>query len=282
MEKQSLSKKAGHSKDKVVKKELNISSASQSLWLVKVPQQVFDNWSTKSHNEVLGTLSITSSAPSNAGPSDKKIVINLTNDSNASESSECLTDYVLNELSGGVELTPFVQNEETGAFAVKGKVTKQFTLKPKGDNKYRELCRNRTVNALKRPRIAQAVDGNEANDAQSKIGIMDFIPPGYVDMKRKATEQKNLNVIKRVKGVVIGDTKDLRNKMFQAFENKEHLTLKEISLACQAPEKDVKEIVREYAIFHVKGIYRNYWELKPEYRVISHETSTDLKSSPEH
>ena len=63
------------------------------------------------------------------------------------------------------------------------------------------------------------------------------------------------------------DVKELRASMFQAFEKKEKLTFKEVLSFCQtASGKDLKLLLKDYAIFHAKGIYRNYWELKPEYR----------------
>ena len=272
------SKKVIDSKKTVVsKKELNISSLSQSLWLVKIPQIVFDKWSTKRQNEILGTLSITTSVPTPGAAAEKKIVVNLTEDNNydADEAAASVTDYVLDELSGGVELVPFIHSEETGTFSVRGKISKNCILKPRGDAKYREFCRVRSANALKKTRAIKKMDINDANEAQMKVSIVDFIPPAYVEAKRKISEQK-LAPSKKIKGSL--DGKDLRSKMFQAFDKKSCATLKEICAVCQATEKDVKDILKDYANYHAKGVYKNFWELKPEYRVQGTDGTIKLPS----
>eukprot|EP01041_Mallomonas_annulata_P001172 gene1172-2276_t len=249
----------------VAKKELNLSAGAQSLWLMKIPQGVYDSWSTKSHGEVLGTLSVTTSSSSTA-PADKKIIIHLSDDSERNKLD--VTDYELDELSGGVELMPFVHNEEDGSFSLKGAITKNCSLKPKGDFKYRESIRARTENASKKIQSVKQIDNDEAFNSQMNIGIVDFIPPHSVQAKRRALEQRTTTAkrIKSAAGSTEGSGKDIRSKIFQAFEAKELYTLKELANFCQSPEKDVKDVIKDYTNFHSKGLYRNFYELRMEYK----------------
>ena len=265
---------------KVQKKELqNVSAASSnSLWLVKIPQAVYEKWANNDNGDTLGTLSVMTTSEAN-----KKLVVKLTEEDQQistenSKQATSVTDFVLEEFTGGLTFIPFLKNENSGAYEVKGHISKQFVLKPRGDDKYRDFVRQRTLLASSRARTTKELDPSVIHAGLPISSEVDFIPPVYADTKRKLAEQR-LNPSKKIKST--GDTKDLKSKMFQAFEKKDRLTFKEIISFCQSNEKEMKDQLKDYALYHSKGPYKNYWELKPEYRVQVMNTGVGATTSPD-
>lgn len=248
----STSAASSSSLQQVQKKELNTTDANQSLWLVKIPQIVYENLASRRSGETIGTLKL---------QANKQVLVHL----DGAAGDVPVTDYFLEEMSKGPQLVSFAHDIEGDYFSSKGVITKQGILRPKGDEKYREYCRNRTAMASTKTRVTRAVDATTIHSAPPVSHEVDFIPPAYVGSKRLSTDQKAHGVKKQKMATT--DSKDIRNKIFQAFESRDKLTLKEISAACTSPEKDIKDLLKDYATFHQKGVYRNYWELKPEYRV---------------
>jgi len=251
---------------KAIKKVLDTSSLSQSLWLVKIPQIVYDRWSQKNDGDNLGSLNIGSLD----GNGLKKVVIKLNNEGNhnndgTSEENahNMINEYVVDELSSSLQLVPFLQNEDNQTFSIKGSITKHCTLKPRGDEKYREFLRDRTANASKRERTTKELDPEAMQLGVAPSRSVDFIPPVSSEGKRRGSEMRNAPGKRRKEDI---DMKDLRSTMFQAFEKSNTLTMKELTTFCQTAEKDLKPLLRDYAMFHSKGELRNFWELKQEFR----------------
>jgi hypothetical protein len=62
------------------------------------------------------------------------------------------------------------------------------------------------------------------------------------------------------------DQSDLNSKVLAAFSETEHLTLKELATYCKCTDADVKDLLEIYAKYNKAGKFKNYYELKPEFK----------------
>jgi hypothetical protein len=69
----------------------------------------------------------------------------------------------------------------------------------------------------------------------------------------------------------------VRDAVLASFNKAGRLRLKQLIASTHYPEKSLKPVLDHYAIFHRKGPYRGYYELKPEYQAAS---SSQSASSP--
>jgi hypothetical protein len=252
------------------KKELQMSSANQSLWLVKVPNAVAEKWTSGNAGDSLGTLNITSVIPNPGAKPVHQISVNLSNVSTLNPDKITMTnEYTLDEIPTSSQMMGFGYDSKEDKYFVKGKVSKLYALRPKG-MAYRQVIRNRNE-ASQTKKELQKVTASQINQNSTSALEVDFIPPAYVDAKRKAESESSSS--KRPSRASEG-IEDVRRKVIEAFSRKEQLTLKELLSYTQSSQTDVKELLKTYAKFHSKGPLKNFYELKPEYK-----TSTSSSSS---
>ncbi len=258
-------------------KELDISSANQSLWLVKIPQFVAEQWTHSRNNEIIGSLKITMKPSGPNLPPTKQLAVKLINGTDA----QCPDDFTFEEVAKSAANTDsFISfsssNDTKGGFSIDGRVTKNLLLKPQGTKEYRHLIRSRGINKITSRRETHVADAVDVQRAQNQSHTVEFITSEKNELKRKNLEVRgNSSAAKaaRLAGVPSSSEADmnaLKTKVFEAFEMSEKLTLKDIAAYCQNvsgyKEKDLREILDEYAKYTSKGTFKTLWELKADYR----------------
>jgi transcription initiation factor TFIIF subunit beta len=81
-------------------------------------------------------------------------------------------------------------------------------------------------------------------------------------------KKKELKKAREDKEVVI----DL---LFNAFEQHQYYTFKDLCEITQQPDSYLKEILKEIGHYNYKAPHKNMWELKDEYRIKRQATSTN-------
>lgn len=246
-----------------LKRKLDVANASNSLWLVKIPQDVAEKWSRAGPNETLGTLRITSVPAQNGRAASHELSVHLISDESASSGGVATSEeFTLDEVPSGPQIYSFEHNKTQRQFSVKGRVSKRYSLKPKSNEQYNQVVRNRTTIASKGGRKITVTENETALIGAITTKEIDFIPPAYVDARKRDAEA---GIGKRTKAVV--NVADLKKRMLDAFSQQEFLTFKEIFASCNATgESELRELLKKYALYHSKGKMKMYYELKPEYR----------------
>jgi hypothetical protein len=234
---------------------VNISAINNSLWLVKIPEYIAEEWKNAEHNQVLGSFKIgIVPEPGNKEP-QKQLIVNLDN------SKSRVKTFILKEQSNPIkneeELVAFNSIDEN--FTVEGKVNKSLVFRPADVDAYAETVRERNMKATARRETQLADINNVRNGSHQEISqIMDFLP---------TTQKKgNDNAI-----MSSDDLEDLKNKMFEAFDKKTSLPFNEILSYCKETlpkvrEADLRSMLGTYARYNKHGINKKLWELKAEYR----------------
>lgn len=266
---------AGEKKHQPQQHILDLNAKNETLWLVKVPKEVAESWATKQSDDLLGSLSINTVMAGPNAPAVKKINVQLSGGMDVEE-------YTLEDLSSNDrQLLAFKINEQTHSFAIQGQVTKNLVLRPKETKQYRDKVRARSIQATTRQE-AQLVTEEEVELKKSTDRTVDFIPPAHAELKRKAQEAQYANKMGRIMAVF--DPLELRTKVFDAFNENERCTLKDLKVICKdvpgfLKEKDLKDCLEKYGRYHTKGTYKGYWELKLEFRDHAHQSSAPTSSS---
>lgn len=264
---------ATNSSAKGQKKELKVSQATQSLWLVKLPKGVADLWDNTQPGDDLGSLSI---VPTNEGGVQKnEINITLRTNGNTTVADQ----YTLADAPTSTQLVPFQCDTSTNQYSVTGKISKMYHLRPRGTDHYRQVCRERLVGASTKSQETKRGDPTKIHTGIPQAHEIDFIPPTYITNKRKAEAEGGST--KRGKGAE--GKEEGRAKLLQAFAKATtgRLTRKELNSVCQLGEAELTELLKKYTTYHSKGIFKNYYEIKPEYKDVrqTEAANTDKSST---
>lgn len=279
----SSSSSSSPSSKKGAKRKLDIASTTQSLWLVKIPTNVAETWKSSQCGESLGSLAI-ESVPSNV-PGKKprsKVSIQLRSDIgdiggensmdvDTTDKPPAITEFTLDEIqsmkSASSNMVVFDSNETQDSFSLKGHVSTFWSLTPKDNEQYRQAVKSRQLNASTKIHSVKAIDSKAVFEHSNKIQEVGFKPPAYVTSNRPDLDQTGLGM-KRPRGekATEKELKELKKKLLEVFGKREHLTFKEINGYCRAYESDLRDMVKKYCDYHIRGALKNYYELKPEYK----------------
>lgn len=266
------------SQDKQQNKVLNMDAQGQSLWLVKVPQFVAERWATAENDDVIGSLTISAKSAGPNKPPTKQLNIRL-NDAKNGNGPDAFT---LEELKSSNDSFFAFSTEKDKGFSVDGKVTKNMVLKPQINEGYRQLIRDRGLSNVANRKEIGVANMQEIERTSTQSHTVEFITSDRMELKRKAAAEKALSGGKSARtslsGLASGSMEDgdsvmtaLRSAVFQAFETNERLTFKDILTSCaEVPgftkEKDLRDLLELYGKYNHRGMYKTFWELKPEYR----------------
>lgn len=272
------------SQDKPQSKVLNTDALDQSLWLVKVPQFVAERWASAENDDILGSLIVTAKAAGPNKPPTKQLNIRL-NDANNGNGPDAFT---LEELkSSNDSFFAFsTEKEANKGFSVDGKVTKNMVLKPQINEDYRQLIRYRGLSNVANRKEIGVANMQEIDRSSTQSHTVEFITSDRMELKRKAATEKALfgggkaprTSLSGLASSGSSGTEDgesvmtaLRSQVFQAFETNERLTFKDILTCCAdvpgfTKEKDLRDLLELYGKYNHRGMYKTFWELKPEYR----------------
>ena len=263
-------------KRKIEKVELNLEGKDQQLWLVKVPSFVAKKWSTAEHDEIVGVLTNQTVMGSNQklmkkmeiklNNINKKDINNVDNDDPASKVNDFSLEAISFDKEGQLLAFSHVGNDDNEGYAILGNITKKLDMKPRGTAQYREIIKERTIKA-------DSKKESRATDHQLFTKSSD-VAKYIVDFRLPKTEfKKNQLIEKRRKECAddMAQSESLRSIMFEVFAQNEHNTFKDLVTICKdqpgyTKEKDLKDMLDNYAMYHSKGPWRGFYELKPEFK----------------
>ena len=80
---------------------------------------------------------------------------------------------------------------------------------------------------------------------------MIFVPPVHANKEKM---EKNR------------DISELTQDLFEAMSKNGRMTMKELCTLCRCSNTDLKPVLDKYCIYHKKGQYKMFYELKTEYK----------------
>lgn len=242
--------------------ELNIDGVKKSLWLVKLPKFVSEAWSTVEDGSLLGVLNA-SAVKDSSNQIIKKI--NVVLDKNSFENDP--VEFTLDEITTGsiksTEIIAFQQESTSNQYSLVGKCTKSYILKPKDTPQYHEIRRKRLLAETTR-KEAQPLDKKDvaARPVSSSAYIIDLSSNKSKDTNKRS----RLTIVNEI------DTNLVRRLIFAAFNKEERLLMSDILTICARDipggitQDQLKSVLDNYAVLAQKGMYKSYWELKPEFK----------------
>jgi hypothetical protein len=269
--------KSKKSAAKLISTDLNVDSVNQSLWLVKIPQFVAEQWTFARNNEIVGTLKVSMKSNGPGSAPTKQLNVKLQN---SVESSEMPDEFTLEEVSksasnGDSFLAFSSQTEDSkSGFSLDGKVTKNLLLKPQGTKEYRHLIRSRGISKLTSRRETHIADVIDVQRCQNQSHTVDFITSEKNELKRKSLDSRGSAGNKFAKsssgeGDEVATT--LKSAIFSSFNGSDKVLFKDILANCRGvegftKESDLRDMLDIYAKYTSRGQFKHLWELKPEYR----------------
>jgi hypothetical protein len=301
-------------------KPLITDKLNQSLWLVKLPHFVAEKWSNPAlvkHHDVLGSFRVGLVQSENGKPPEKQLIVNLntsSEDTNNHQHSveDDVQTFVLKEVTtvgssiapsssattaAPEELMAFTSNEKLETFSIEGKITKSFALRPQQSSEYRNLVRERFLNKLATRRESTTVSYRDLQKIQSSQShssyTIESLSSVKQEMKRKsgkgtasATAAASSSSSTSAANDGSFDPNILKSKMFEAFEQCERQSFDSLLSYCYencpgfSKESDLRALLDEYAKYNKKGIYKQLWELKSDFKDYASSSSSivDKKS----
>jgi hypothetical protein len=262
---------------KIISTDLNVDSVNQSLWLVKIPQFVAEQWTFARNNEIIGSLKVSMKSNGPGSVPTKQLNVKLQN---TMESSDMPDEFTLEEVSKSASnadsfLAFSSQTEDSkSGFSLDGKVTKNLLLKPQGTKEYRHLIRSRGISKLTSRRETHIADVSDVQRCQNQSHTVDFITSEKNELKRKSLDNRGISSSKFAKSVPgEGDevTTTLKTAIFNSFSGSDKVLFKDILANCRGvegftKEQDLRDMLDVYAKYTSRGQFKHLWELKPEYR----------------
>lgn len=277
------------------KHALNICDIDQSLWLVKVPAFIADKWATADHDDILGQLKITLKSTGPSKPPNKQLSVILNNNT-GDTSNSVPSNYTLEEVTtlkgcddNFIAFSSDKSNGDGEGYYMDGKVTKNLILKPQNNSEYRQLVRDRSLSKIVNRKQVQEADFSAIELAASQSNNVDFISAEKIELKRKLQLEKLSSGAKRssVHSLANGASEvDLiKSRIFEAFDKNSKLQMKDIIIGCGdihslTKEKTIKDVLETYAKYISRGPFRQFWELKPEFKnnsMVDADTTHDAK-----
>ncbi|XP_077988000.1 general transcription factor IIF subunit 2-like [Glandiceps talaboti] len=248
------------------KNDLDLSTASTGVWLVKVPKFVAEKWNkAEGRDREVGKLRISKGGP-------RREVTFLLNEQIARKKegeADVPTEYKFN-LSTTVNQTISIFSEtpvestsgrpegETSSTStntkvtLEGKVIQRAECRPFRTDSFLRLKKTSIELAHKPTRSVQQLDR--------------AVTTSYKPVK---DHKSNIDFDKKKKGVEKRSRKekiDVMDMLFNAFEKHQYYNIRDLQILTEQPITYLKEILKEIGIYNMKAPHKNMWELKPEYR----------------
>jgi hypothetical protein len=265
-------------KMKVANKVLNTNALEQSLWLVKVPSFVAERWSRAENDEILGSLTVSQKSSGPNLPPSKQLNVLLEKVDGATGPDS----FTLEELkSSNDSFVAFsTETDPTKGFSIDGKVTKNMLLKPHINEEYRKLIRDRGLSKVVARKQIGMANVHDIERTATQSHTVEFIASDRMELKRRAAAEKLSSKSSRLSLSVGAGNLDeaseelvlaMKTRIFQAFEESERLTFKDLVQCCSevegfSKEKDLRDLLEIYGKYHSRGALKHFWELKPEFK----------------
>jgi len=233
-----------------IEKDLDCSSASRGVWLVKVPKYLSAKWNSSTSTEV-GRLRI---ARRQSG-SKPNVTFTVADNLLKKEGENDVPipkeyQFDMNNMSAQ-SLAIYSQTPEK--LFHEGKVVHRADCRPAaaGDANYLKLKKISILSASQPARLVKQLD--KAVNSYKPVS----------DHKNNIDYEKS----KKVQGKKMRDDKDkVMELLFGAFEKHQYYNLKDLEKITRQPVPYLKEILKEICSYNMKNPHKNMWELKAEYR----------------
>ena len=230
---------------------IETSSSERRVWLVKMPDFVFDRITELDGDGELdvGAVRIHPAV----GDTPVRVTIKLDEDGPC---GDIPLEYELRVTKSQQHMHMFSEDEDNRAVSIDGRVEQECQMKPIFNQGYREVLQNRTLEANRPLRTVQMVN---AFDSPVGLGL-----PKY-QQERMLIERYNRRVAPELRRERLPQDQVL-DMLFRAFERQTHCSLQQLVDATHQPVQYLKETLAEIAIYNMRGPYKNLYELKPEYK----------------
>jgi len=223
--------------------EVNVDYVSRQVWLVKLPEFLATDWSSREPDSDLGTVKIGSGG-------QIKIV-----------TKPSAANPIPQEYSLLLQLPPpdnplFVFSETTdGVLNMEGTVGRKGLAKPMELNPdYRALCKERVMKANTKTRHVEPLDEHVMPQTRRPVDSI------FSKNKAKKDEKVSRRAEERM------SKEQLRQQIFIAFERVNYLSLKSLQQATNQPAQWIKDVAGEVCVYNKRGPNKTMFELKPEYK----------------
>ena len=245
--------------------EVDCTSASRPVWLVKVPKYLASVLNGADESGAVGTLLI------NKNPKEKEVIfrvseplVQATSDSSPAPSEYKLT-LLKEEQSRAVfsETVAPVLNEKAGdgedeeekrqdEIWLEGVITQRGDCRATQTPQYMNLKKNSILSAMAPSRKVQQLQ-NVVSNVYKPVSQH---KPDEEHEKKKKLDGKRARA----------DKDYVLELLFKAFERHQYYFLKDLIKITQQPVEHLKQILKDICIYNTKNPHKNMWELKPEYR----------------
>lgn len=239
--------------------ELKLTGIGRSLWLVRIPTFVSEICNNANDRDEIGKMYFTKS---NNPQNPKKINIEISNPTLGEKPIHFdLEDIGKNTLMEN-DILSFVQEEDSHQYSLVGTCTKSFVLKPKDTPEYHELRKKRK--AMEQSHHGKETTSMSLSDLASKAYDTSTYILNLGDNSGAASSSSSSKKSTEI------DVSLIRSRLLSRFASDNKQLWDDLVMACQdvpgVTKANIRSILENYATFHSKGQFRQYWELKPEYR----------------
>lgn len=244
------------------RQRLVVENGNQPLWLVKLPPEIANQWKNMKDDEIIGSF-VVANVMEKSGLK-KQPQMHLKSNGNSSSSSQpSIEVYSLEETQSGnqqafafseistdaameVDEKP-LQQQKGSKFEVNGRITKRLSMKVVGASIRRD--NERRVNQVTR--------------INTEAMLYHTIDPS-TSHKVKTEEQEKADSLP-------ADRKTVQREVLAAFGQSIKLELHELKRIVKqkvgnVADKDVRDVVGQFASYQARGVDRGLWILKPEFR----------------
>jgi hypothetical protein len=232
------------SKESGKKRKLDSEKASQSLWLVKLPVELANQWSDCAQDDLVGNLVM-------KNQNGKKVIEVETQNG---------VSFVLDEIvqSASLQDNVFSFDQTTDkSFRLLGKVTKRYVLR--SDSTTQKANNNHSANKRGKLLSPEEIRALQQQASSSTLNSTNQL--------KSTTSTRTIEAPK----LTAAEINQCRVLILEALKTAPKIAFAEIEKHCKkhvpnVADKDIRDILNKYAIYHNRGDYRGLWEIKPEYR----------------
>uniref|UniRef100_A0A673AY98 General transcription factor IIF subunit 2 n=1 Tax=Sphaeramia orbicularis TaxID=375764 RepID=A0A673AY98_9TELE len=256
------------------KTEVNLTGVKQnkSVWLVKVPKYLSQQWDKATEKGEVGKITI--------GKKQGKTEVHFSLDEDLTgldavgEQDASLRvprdhPFTMHPV-GGQSMAVFSQSDTVTVFVVdeislEGLVVHRAECRPVVNDNYMKLKKLQIQESMKPQRLSQQLERAVTN-VFKPVANHDF---NLEYEKKKKSEGK----------MVRADRQLVLDMLFSAFEKHQYYNIKDLVDITKQPVTYLKEIMREIGTYNSKGAHKSTWELKSEYRHYQSAEDEDTQTS---
>ncbi|XP_029981602.1 general transcription factor IIF subunit 2-like [Sphaeramia orbicularis] len=250
------------------KTEVNLTGVKQnkSVWLVKVPKYLSQQWDKATEKGEVGKITI--------GKKQGKTEVHFSLDEDLTgldavgEQDASLRvprdhPFTMHPV-GGQSMAVFSQSD-TDEISLEGLVVHRAECRPVVNDNYMKLKKLQIQESMKPQRLSQQLERAVTN-VFKPVANHDF---NLEYEKKKKSEGK----------MVRADRQLVLDMLFSAFEKHQYYNIKDLVDITKQPVTYLKEIMREIGTYNSKGAHKSTWELKSEYRHYQSAEDEDTQTS---